>query len=257
MTPPVLIVEKHQPGGREELLAAGCAAEMGWHVEWGMLKNLRRNRIDVASADLVVGSIPFVLTSLRQRGVSEIADDCYPEVLRPYLLRDVRKAKLRQVIAHAEGYGAPLFVKPATRTKRFTGFVLDTPFDPRLGGVPSSEDVWACDPVDWCSEWRAYVVDGVVEHLSFCEGDRDVVPDLTIIRRAAAELAEDPLSPSACALDFGVLADGRTALVEMNDGFSLGAYEDVPKEVYFGLLLSRWRQLADSGADLVWLPCRQ
>jgi hypothetical protein len=32
----------------------------------------------------------------------------------------------------------------------------------------------------------------------------------------------------------------------MNDGFALGAYEDVTGAVYFRLLLSRWRQLLQS-----------
>lgn len=43
-------------------------------------------------------------------------------------------------------------------------------------------------------------------------------------------------------LDFGVTSDGRTLLIEMNDGYSLGAYGLEP-ELYAKLLTARWAEL--------------
>ncbi|MFN7976011.1 MAG: ATP-grasp domain-containing protein [Acidobacteriota bacterium] len=43
-------------------------------------------------------------------------------------------------------------------------------------------------------------------------------------------------------IDFGVLADGRTALVEMNDGYGLGSYALDP-DLYTDLLVARWEEL--------------
>lgn len=43
-------------------------------------------------------------------------------------------------------------------------------------------------------------------------------------------------------IDFGVLDDGRTALVELNDGYALGNY-GLAAEAYLALCIARWEQL--------------
>ena len=48
--------------------------------------------------------------------------------------------------------------------------------------------------------------------------------------------------PAGCSLDFGVTDDGRTLLIEMNDGLALGCY-GLPDEEYAKLLLARWAEL--------------
>jgi hypothetical protein len=246
---PTLIVEKHTPEGREELLVATYAAMIGWDVRWAFLKHMRRGREDVASAGLVAGHVPFVLSALRQAGAETPVDDCYPEALAKHLHRGVRRTTLRRVIGHVEATGLPVFVKPAARTKRFTGFVLETAMEPRLSGIPGGEDVWACDPVEWWSEWRVYVINDRVRHVSFCDGDRSAGADVSVIESAVSDLSMTDTRPAGYAIDFGVLADGRTALIEMNDGYSIGAYEDVPPDVYFDLLRARWRQLLQHGRE--------
>lgn len=240
---PTLIVEKHVPDEREELLVATHAAKIGWDVQRVFLKNMRRGRVDIASADLVAGHVPFVLAALRQVGADAPGDDCYPDALAKYLHRGVRRTTLRRVISHIEATGSQVFVKPASRTKRFTGLVLEAASHPYLSGIPGGEDVWACDPVEWRSEWRAYVINDRVGHVSFCDGDRSARIDLETIDSAVSDLSRTDPHPAGYAIDFGVLADGRTALIEMNDGYSIGAYEDVPPDVYFDLVLARWRQL--------------
>src|SRR4051812_22367020 len=42
--------------------------------------------------------------------------------------------------------------------------------------------------------------------------------------------------------DFGVLENGQTALVEANDGYSLGAYQ-ITASNYTNVLLTRWAEL--------------
>ena len=54
-------------------------------------------------------------------------------------------------------------------------------------------------------------------------------------------------APAAYAIDFGVLANGETTLVETNDGYSLGAY-DIDADQYTALLMNRWRDLLASDA---------
>ena len=43
-------------------------------------------------------------------------------------------------------------------------------------------------------------------------------------------------------IDFGLLSTGETALVEMNDGFALGAYAISARD-YTDLLIARWEEL--------------
>ena len=136
-----------------------------------------------------------------------------------------------------------MFVKPAARTKRFTGFVLEAPFDMRVADVPAREPIWWSDVVEWRSEWRCYVLNHEITHVSYCSGDRCVEPDLVRVRLAIEAYASNGAS-SGYAMDVGVLADGKTALVEVNDGYSLGAYEGLAAETYFELMLSRWREMS-------------
>ena len=51
-----------------------------------------------------------------------------------------------------------------------------------------------------------------------------------------------PNMPAGCALDFGVTDDGRTLLIEMNDGYSLGTY-GLEATLYARLLTARWAEL--------------
>ena len=50
-------------------------------------------------------------------------------------------------------------------------------------------------------------------------------------------------APAGYAMDIGVTEDGRTLLVEINDGYALGCYGADPVE-YAKLLSARWCELA-------------
>ena len=49
-------------------------------------------------------------------------------------------------------------------------------------------------------------------------------------------------APAGYAMDFGVTEDGRTLLVEVNDGYALGCYGADPIQ-YAKLLSARWCEL--------------
>ncbi len=49
-------------------------------------------------------------------------------------------------------------------------------------------------------------------------------------------------SPKAYCIDVGVLNTGETALIEVNDAFSVGIYS-MSKELYANLLMTRWNEL--------------
>jgi hypothetical protein len=121
--------------------------------------------------------------------------------------------------------------------------VIRDGFDWRLSRVPPNEPVWCGDVCEWKSEWRYYVVCHQIQGRALYAGDSQDVVDEQMVEEAVSLLAAIPGTPVSYAIDFGVLANGKTALVEMNEGFSIGAYDGVDPEVYLALLETRWAQL--------------
>ena len=76
-------------------------------------------------------------------------------------------------------------------------------------------------------------------NVSHYKGDPMVFPDVTTIKDAIQAFADAPIGYG---MDWAVTADGRTILVEVNDGFALGNY-GVRGHHYTALIECRWRQL--------------
>ncbi|MHC5194858.1 ATP-grasp domain-containing protein [Pseudomonas frederiksbergensis] len=239
------IILEHKSGYRlatEEKLVIDELEAASASYQIAALSQIYRDRVDTRRAGLVVGSMDFIRAALRQRGIVMPTLDSYPDVLAGHLHRRVWRARLRDALTAARG-GTRVFVKPSKRPKLFTGFVLDYSNDRRAAGAPPSEPVWCGDVVSWASEWRAYVVDGSVGYIGFYDGDRACIPDWETVTSAVRAMSNDPGAPGSYAIDFGVLTTGETALIEVNDAFAVGAYDNVPGEVYLAMLRSRWNQL--------------
>jgi hypothetical protein len=58
--------------------------------------------------------------------------------------------------------------------------------------------------------------------------------------RSSIESFDD--RPMGFGMDWGITSDGRTLLVEVNDGYALGNY-GIPGAAYTALIEARWRQL--------------
>ena len=133
----------------------------------------------------------------------------------------------------------PLFVKPV-EGKRFTGCVVASTKD-LVGKGCCGEDfpVICSEVVDFVSEYRCFVRHGEILDVRRYRGDWSKAPSREVVERAIA--AYDS-APAGYAADFGVTSDGRTLLVEVNDGYSLGPYGLWP-EPYAQLLSARWAQM--------------
>ena len=251
MLPTKLIVEKKGSGemGREESLASDVAHSIGIPVESVSLKMMERGKVPVSRDFLVIGSVPFVHHALRQVG-GQLPDHIpYPEILQHWLHRKVWKEdSLRNVLDQLAEGGPKVFVKPASGWKRFTGFVLEFPDDYRLSGISKRLPVWVSEPVTFVSEWRAYVCRGSIADMRFSDfgGDRTREPDYQAIEQAVATLHNAGQAAAGFVIDFGVLPTGQTALIEMNDGFSFGAYDGLPAKTYWEVSLARWGELASN-----------
>ena len=93
--------------------------------------------------------------------------------------------------------------------------------------------------VDFVSEYRGYVIKHELKGLKHYNGDFRFFPDVKTIEKAVEDYKSGPAGYS---IDFGVTSDGRTLLIECNDGWSLGNY-GLDHSMYTNLLTSRWLEL--------------
>jgi hypothetical protein len=88
-----------------------------------------------------------------------------------------------------------------------------------------------------------FVCRGDITEVCHYQGDPLRFPDARVIRNAIAEFGER--APAGYGIDFGVMDNGRTVLVEVNEGYSLGSY-GLNSVEYAELLEARWFELTAS-----------
>lgn len=137
----------------------------------------------------------------------------------------------------------PIFVKPAIYSKAFIAGVITKP-ETIYAFKDFSDDteLFFSEVIDIVSEYRGYVIDGELKGLKHYMGNIRIFPDVTVIDNAISSYKNAPVGYS---IDFGITRDGRTLLIECNDGWSLGNYglNDV---TYSTLLAKRWIELTKS-----------
>lgn len=228
----------------EEQRVAQALAPRGIEIRRHTRKHIERRSLPLDETCFVMGSAPSVHGAMKQLRIPVPAPNDYPAALQPWLRRRVWRASLGAVeAAMADGTAAGVFAKPADRLKTFTGRVFSHPGDLYfLGGASRRQAVWCSTLVRWRSEFRAYVIGAEVVALDHYSGDPALRPCERTIAEAVRAYHDSGEAPAGYGIDFGVLEDGRTALVEANDGYALGAY-DTAAEPYAELLLARWAQL--------------
>lgn len=193
---------------------------------------------DIPVDAVPVGTVEFVSAVMAAREIDQPAHLSYPECLHQFLCREVWEGRFGDV-------NGDVFVKPRHEIKSFTGALLSN-LSP-CQTIASDFPVWFSGPVEFVSEWRYYVLCGeVVGAGRYDDGDdNSPEPDINAVLAAASAMSASGNELSGYALDFGVLRDGRTALVEANDGWALGYYKGTCSAVdYAKLLHARWLQMA-------------
>lgn len=208
-----------QPGHNTQ---AGYAAYMSGPVVFSDL-----HKVVSAQEGLVpIGSVEFCRKYASSQGFKPPAWDPYPRPLRRFMARRPMSGRFGDV-------PDDMFVKPLA-TKAFDAGIKSSIEEP----VHPLEAVYFCEAVTFTAEWRVYVCDGQrVAVTQYGEGD-DAEPDLQAIDKMLAAWK----GPAGWSLDVG-LVDGRTHMVETNDGWALGMYQGIARDDYLRLVEVRWREI--------------
>jgi hypothetical protein len=192
-----------------------------------------------------VGSVAFCRTAMMHQGIHPDLVSTYPESLHAFMHRHIWMGTALQVRVSDQRF----FVKPRDH-KVFNGFIWqDGDFDQhQFMAEPDALPVWCSDVVSFASEWRYYVLNGVIVGAGrYGEGPDDApMPDLKVVEKMMH--AFQPDAPAGYGLDVGVLDTGETALIEVNDGWgSLGLYKGTcTSRDYLRLLEARWIEIGQA-----------
>jgi hypothetical protein len=186
--------------------------------------------------NIIVGSVEESRKWLLDNGY-----DC-PEQININIFKDflVRDSKIIS-FDDLQNQKYPLFVKPASQIKAFTGFTCKKYDDYFWFSEEYRGDLIIQETVDIVSEYRAFVRKQDIIGLQYYSGDFLSFPDKDFIKKCL-KFAVDNLSLHAFTLDFGVLSDGSTVLIEPNDGWAIGNY-GLDSRDYYNFVRDRWLQI--------------
>jgi len=197
--------------------------------------------LELTPAILVHGGIGCVRRALERLGAGQ--PDAFggmpPVELLPFYGRRVWATTMREVRRRLDS-DDHVFVKPLRAQKAFTGHVTSGKCADLIvtASLDDEFEVLCSEPVCFVSEYRCFVHQGAPVGLRHYAGDCLVFPDSEVVAAAVRAWR----GPEGYALDFGVTDDGRTLLVEGNDGFALGCY-GLHSCLYARLVSDRWEQL--------------
>jgi ATP-grasp domain-containing protein len=218
----------------------------GHPVQLFIEKQIMRRQLTLSKNTLVAGDIPVVINALKQLGVTPSLPNDYPQCLRPYLRRRVWQsnvAAVRNLILSRDF--KPFFAKPKDRLKRFTGRVFESIDDLMfIANLSGSLGLFCSEVVGWVTEYRVFVISGKIAGIKHYQGEETVVLDHRVVGEAVSTFEQSGEAHVAYAIDFGVLEDGATALIEVNDGFSIGSY-GLDRAIYADFTVARWQELIE------------
>lgn len=206
-------------------------------------KQLLRNQITIDKQTLVVGDNPTMSFVFKKLGM-DCVNDSYPLSLRKSLKRNVWETTVRKLQTETQYRELPeFFVKPKSKAKLFTGFVVRSSYDLNtLFSIGKSTELYCSAVVEWLSEFRVFVVNSKIVGMKNYSGNPDILPDMEFVENTIRDFENSEERTAAYGIDFGILKDGDTALIEWNDGYALGSY-GLEKEIYTELIFSRWEEL--------------
>lgn len=198
--------------------------------------------VPVARNQIVVAGVDETYKYLAQLGIIPRRTMNVPEELMKYAERKIEYMTMGEFMKDER---LPIFVKPNDRVKQFTAGVVSEAWNKRFSFQSVAEDVGVLvsEVIDIVSEYRCYVIEGELVGIKHYLGDIRIFPDVNVIDGCIRDLKD---APAGYSVDVGVTAQGRTVLVEVQDGWSLGNY-GLEDGLYCRLLMKRWMELLKVG----------
>lgn len=221
------------------------SAYMGFKERGAVVKLFEDiDEVPVSKEHMVVGFVQDTHKYLTKLGGQPLKALNIPDELmrHRFIGRDV---KIMTMGEFKQDRTLPIFIKPGGLSKEysdiFTAGVISKESSRQnfFNGVPDAYPVIISEVVDFVSEYRCYVIDGELKGIKHYLGDIRIFPDVNVIDEAIAAYTTQPVGYS---IDFGVTSDGKTLLIECNDGYSLGNY-GLSDMDYTTLLAKRWLQI--------------
>ncbi|WNJ19060.1 ATP-grasp domain-containing protein [Pontibacter sp. G13] len=229
----------------EHLAVKQVLESRGIPCELFTAKRLSRNQLNLGPSTLVVGDHP-TMEAVFKRLKYSYSNDCYPVSLRSFLQRQIWQSTVKHLLMGRMHSDYPIFIKPKSRAKLFTGLVLQSQADLyRLDTIPKKTEIYGSSVVNWVSEFRVFVNRGEIVGVRHYDGDPSLRLNMDVVQRSVVQFEASDEHTASYGIDFGVLEQGETTLIEWNDGFALGAY-GLDAEVYTDLLLERWKEIVGS-----------
>lgn len=214
-----------------------CEIAMQGFREMGIETVLFSNTDQLKQAnkeDIIVAGMMVTSSYLTDLGIEPVIIN-YPESLHKYLGRQIWTTTVKNL----EKQSVPYFTKPLSE-KLAPGIVIRSLDDLHVYKTLEKNSVMLCsEPVEFVSEWRFYVVNRQLLGVSFYKGDLALKCNSNVVSAAINEYTEGPAN---YAIDFGVTNDGRTLLIEVNDGYAIGCYE-LEDVLYAKFLKARWDEI--------------
>lgn len=196
-------------------------------------------QLELARDTLVYGGVPYTIAALNFLGVPipEVLD--YPQSLQKYFGRRITESTIGAL--RQRGSSVPVFVKPKGGTKLFNGFIYAASVEDliRLNTFEDDVPIWMSEVVNFVSEYRVLVHQGLILACRHYKGDCSTFPDMNVALAASHEFTNAPVG---YALDLGITDDDRTLLVEVNDAWALGSY-GTPPIPFTEMVINRWKQI--------------
>lgn len=183
-----------------------------------------------------VGTVEFCRAAMRHQGITEPEPLDYPDCLAPWLTRH----ELTSYGALPEGWSPEnhggIHAKPYFTKTPESLWKKDTPF-------------WIGKHHHFIAEWRFYIIGGeIVGSARYDDNDTELALDTSMLNQITRMMRvyQENGAPSGYGMDVGVSEeDGKTYLIEVNDGWALGLYRDMSRREYVRLLEARWLELED------------
>jgi len=212
---------------------------LGYNVKMFKEIDLVTNPKLISKEDVFCGHVNICLRILKNNGIKEPTSYDYPEELKEYFGRTIRRMPIKNFEKLVENDEGEYFIKPV-KNKLFTGFVGLFPKDFYRITCTKNTEVFISTVVHFDAEFRVYVYNNkIVGSYRYWGDNWKVYIDTDEVEKMVSLLKNMPIFYS---IDVGIDNKGKTLLVEVNDGYALGNYGLSPVE-YAKMSAARWQEI--------------